>query len=135
MTTSMTRFQQMLDAYDEIQKVIRRVEMKGINNIAVKRMSGMEKTRDTLANNGINTDRTAKQIRRCMDTWFKRFEPPKYSLEALIDGEWKEQDYNDEGMIITAVANLSVQNGYSVRIKNNINGDIYYNLDGDWVGI
>lgn len=125
MTTnvSATRFNEMLKASDIIKSLCQKVECKAIENLTIERYSGEDELVAILRKNCIRTDRTPKQVRVMVDRWFDKFAMPRYSVEVLVGGNWRENAFDDDFDVIMRCVALDKQNDLTegIRVRNNYN--------------
>ncbi len=130
----MERFNNMLTAYNAVTSIIEKVNAKAINNVAIEQLLTANNVAILAANN-INTTRTAKQTRRSMAAWFRSHEMPTYSIEVEERGQWVEVEYGDDKNLIMELAQLGLDNGYDVRVRNNVNGCLRYKQGANWIDL
>lgn len=128
----MKRYNNMLTAYNAVTSIIEKVEAKAVNNVTIAQLLTAKDVAILSANN-INPNRTAKQTRRSMAAWFRSHEMPTYSIEVEERGQWIEAEYGDDKNLIMELAQLGLDNGYDVRIKNNVNGCLRYKQGANWI--
>lgn len=79
--------------------------------------------------------KTAKQIRRMIDTWFSRYNLAKYQIESLYeDGNWHYTAvYNDDLDFAKRLHDVYADWSQDIRIRNNFTGELIYRQGHNWV--
>ena len=79
--------------------------------------------------------KTAKQLRRMIDTWFKHNQLAKFQIEAVYSGnEWHQSPvFNDDLDFAKRLHDIYADWSKDIRIRNNYTQELIYRQGSNWV--
>lgn len=134
-TTTLKNYNDMLKAADAIEHLCQRVDAKLVNNIAAEKLMKFGDFLTLLCNIHNNNlhEKTPKQVRRMIGTWFKHNELAKFQVEIKRGERWACHEAGNELNQAKELHDILGEFEEDARIRNNFTGELIYRQGHNWV--
>ena len=134
--TTIKNYNEMLKVAEVIETLCKRVDAKLVNNIAAEKLMKFNDFLTLLCNINSNNlhEKTPKQMRRMIGTWFKHNELAMYQVEIKRDDRWAcYAVFNDDLEFAKELAITLGQYEDDARIRNNFTQELSYRAGHNWL--